>query len=233
VFWLYKNNGINAQKVGRKMGFKVTKITVGKGKTTGDEKAGEWNRQYFEVEAIVEDESQLELAKNSLEALLDLWLRGESLTEPLWDPNKIKWESAEGSSGPYERSEDINNPEFKGMLRDLSDHKGRLTRDGYFYWLFKNGCTVGRKKRVKKAEQQQSNKIEEVKALFPADLQKLLSFQMAEGCCIIRPTQYLGTENFSSIANIVRAYSGEYVSCGRDSHFKIPLPLRNPNERPS
>jgi hypothetical protein len=131
------------------MGVKITRITVGKGKTTGDEKTGEWNRCYFEVEAVIQDESQLEFAKDSLEALLDLWVKGESLTEPSWDPNKINWEPAEGTSGPYERSEDVNNPEFKAMLKDLSDHKGRLTRDGHFYWLFKNGCTVGRKKRGK------------------------------------------------------------------------------------
>ncbi len=64
-----------------------------------------------------------------------------------WDPNQIKWEDAEGSSGQYQRSEDFNNPEFKAMLKDLQAHKGKLTRNGYFYWIFKNGSTVGRKKR--------------------------------------------------------------------------------------
>jgi len=71
----------------------------------------------------------------------------KGVTAPSWDPNKIKWEKAEGSSGPYERSEDINNPEFKAMLKDLAAHHGRLTRNGYFYWTFKNGSTVGRKRR--------------------------------------------------------------------------------------
>jgi len=66
----------------------------------------------------------------------------------LWDPAKIKWEKADGASGPYERSEDVNNPEFKAMLKDLAAHKGRLTKEGYFYWIFKNGATVGRKKRA-------------------------------------------------------------------------------------
>jgi len=64
-----------------------------------------------------------------------------------WDPSKIKWEGAQGSSGPYERSEDINNLDFKQLLKDLADHQGKLTRDGYFYWVFQNGVTVGRKKR--------------------------------------------------------------------------------------
>lgn len=66
-----------------------------------------------------------------------------------WDPSKIKWEHAEGSKGPYERSEDADNPEFKAMLQDLAAHGGRLSKDGYFYWTFKNGSTVGRKKRDK------------------------------------------------------------------------------------
>jgi hypothetical protein len=31
------------------------------------------------------------------------------------------------------------------MLKDLAEHKGKLTRDGLFYWTFQNGTTVGRK----------------------------------------------------------------------------------------
>jgi len=64
-----------------------------------------------------------------------------------WDPEQIKWEDAEGQSGQYQKSEDFNNPEFKAMLKDLQAHKGKLTRNGYFYWIFKNGSTVGRKRR--------------------------------------------------------------------------------------
>jgi hypothetical protein len=64
-----------------------------------------------------------------------------------WNPDAIKWEKAEGSKGTYERGEDVNNPEFKVMLKDLASHGNRLTRNGYFYWIFKNGTTVGRKRR--------------------------------------------------------------------------------------
>jgi hypothetical protein len=67
--------------------------------------------------------------------------------QPKWDPNKIKWEKAEGSKGEFEKSEDFNNPEFKAMLKDLQTHNGKLTRNGMFYWVYKNGSTVGRKKR--------------------------------------------------------------------------------------
>jgi hypothetical protein len=64
-----------------------------------------------------------------------------------WNPDVIKWVKAEGSKGEFEKSEDFNNPEFKKMLKDLAEHDGKLTRDGVFYWVFKNGSTVGRKKR--------------------------------------------------------------------------------------
>jgi hypothetical protein len=67
--------------------------------------------------------------------------------EPTWDPNKIKWEQTEGSKGQYEKSEDFNSTEFKAMLKDLAAHQGKLSRDGYFFWVFQNGATVGRKKR--------------------------------------------------------------------------------------
>lgn len=62
-----------------------------------------------------------------------------------WDPNGIAWFEAKGASGKYERSEDVNNPQFKEMLKDLAAHGGKLKREGYFYWVFKNGSVVGRK----------------------------------------------------------------------------------------
>jgi len=64
-----------------------------------------------------------------------------------WDPCKIRWGKAEGNSGPYERSEDVNNLEFKAMLKDLAAHGGKMMYDGFFYWSFRNGSTVGRKRR--------------------------------------------------------------------------------------
>ena len=135
------------------MSFKVTKLVVGKGKTVGDEKAGRWEREYFELEAELEDESAVELAKGSLEALIDTWLKGETISgssseqKQTWDDKKVKWTQAEGSSGPYERSEDVDNLDFKALVKDLAAHKGKLQRNGFFYWLFQSGSIVGRKKR--------------------------------------------------------------------------------------
>jgi hypothetical protein len=39
---------------------------------------------------------------------------------------------------------------------------------------------------------------------------------------IVRPAQYLGSENFSKLASIVRTIGGQYVSAGKNSHFEVP-----------
>lgn len=69
--------------------------------------------------------------------------------EKKWDSGKVKWEEKEGPKGLYEKSEDSNNLEFKNMLKDLANHGGKITRNGYFYWIFQSGNVVGRKKRGK------------------------------------------------------------------------------------
>lgn len=77
-------------------------------------------------------------------------LFGEAKAKFSWNPDKIVWSEAEGSHGKYERSEDVNNPEFKEMLKDLASHNGKLSRNGFFYWSFPKSAIVGRKKREAK-----------------------------------------------------------------------------------
>jgi hypothetical protein len=73
--------------------------------------------------------------------------------EKKWDPEKIKWVWAEGTSGSYQRyPAEGEKPEatedYKNMIEDLKAHNGKLTRDGFFYWLFSGDqATVGRKPR--------------------------------------------------------------------------------------
>ena len=78
-------------------------------------------------------------------------LTGKGTKTWSWDPNKIQWREEEGFKGKYERSEDINNLEFKAMLKDIQEHKGSLWRDGYYYWAFEKSPIVGRKKKTQKA----------------------------------------------------------------------------------
>ncbi|KPV65237.1 MAG: hypothetical protein AOA65_0387 [Candidatus Bathyarchaeota archaeon BA1] len=68
--------------------------------------------------------------------------------------------------------------------------------------------------------------IEDVQALFPKDLGDMLTFEEVERYIIIKPRQYLGSENFSKIASIIRSAGGEYISAGRESHFRVPRAIR-------
>ena len=64
--------------------------------------------------------------------------------------------------------------------------------------------------------------ISDIKTLFPKDLEEMLMFEEMEEDIIIKPRQYLGSENFAKIASIVRDAGGEYISAGRESHFRVP-----------
>jgi len=63
---------------------------------------------------------------------------------------------------------------------------------------------------------------QDAKALFPKDLEDLLTFEENQTHIIMKTRRFLETEDFAKVAAIVRANKGEYVSAGKDSHFKIP-----------
>jgi hypothetical protein len=67
-----------------------------------------------------------------------------------------------------------------------------------------------------------SKALEDVKTMFPDELENLLSFEEKDDYIIIKPRQFLGSDNFSKIASAVRQAGGEYVSAGKGSHFRIP-----------
>jgi hypothetical protein len=67
---------------------------------------------------------------------------------------------------------------------------------------------------------------EDVRTLFPKDLEDMLLFEEEEKYIVIRPRQYLGSENFAKIASIVREQGGEYISAGKESHFRVPREIR-------
>jgi len=142
------------------------------------------------------------------------------------DPDKVQWTREEGMKGKFEKSEDINNPDFKAMLKELASHGGKLYRDGFFYWTFKNGATVGRKLKGKGKEGKPKAEVsdsQDIADKFPEDLRAMLSFEVQDESVIIKPRQFLGSENFAKIASIVQQQNGDYVSAGKDSHFRIPL----------
>ena len=69
---------------------------------------------------------------------------------------------------------------------------------------------------------ERSKAIEDIRMMFPDDLEGLLSFEEKDEYIVIKPRQFLGSDNFAKIASIVRGVGGEYVSAGKASHFRVP-----------
>jgi hypothetical protein len=63
--------------------------------------------------------------------------------------------------------------------------------------------------------------LQEIRMAFPEDLEHLLSFEERDDYIMVKPKQFLGSENFAKIASTVRGLGGEYISAGRDSHFRV------------
>lgn len=64
--------------------------------------------------------------------------------------------------------------------------------------------------------------IDDIRMVFPENLEALLSFEEKNDYIIVKPRQFLGSENFAKIASAVRGMGGEYISAGKDSHFRVP-----------
>ena len=64
--------------------------------------------------------------------------------------------------------------------------------------------------------------VEDVKMLFSKDMEDMLSFEEKGEFIVVKPRQYLGSDNFGKIASIIRGVGGEYVSAGKQSHFRVP-----------
>ena len=64
--------------------------------------------------------------------------------------------------------------------------------------------------------------LDDIRMSFPEELETRLSFEDKGDFIIIKPKQFLGSENFAKIASGVRGMGGEYISAGKDSHFRVP-----------
>lgn len=58
-----------------------------------------------------------------------------------YDINKIKWVK----EGDYEKALEQDSYDFRALINDLEDHKGRLQRDGYEIWKLPTQNTITRK----------------------------------------------------------------------------------------
>ena len=137
------------------MSFKVVKLTVGKGKTEGNEKTAQCIKRYYELEIQIQDEHEIEIAKASVEGLIDGWLTPSeftSQTQPqtkptTYDMSKIKWEEKTGQRGLFEKTDDYTSSDYKALLHELQSHNGKMRKHCYFVWIFQNGTTIGRKRK--------------------------------------------------------------------------------------
>ena len=72
------------------------------------------------------------------------------------------------------------------------------------------------------AEPSKLRSLDDIHMSFPEELENRLGFEEKDDYIIIKPKQFLGSENFAKIASAVRGMGGEYISAGRDSHFRVP-----------
>ncbi|MGD6806317.1 MAG: hypothetical protein ACQCN4_05100 [Candidatus Bathyarchaeia archaeon] len=71
-------------------------------------------------------------------------------------------------------------------------------------------------------ETSKTRSIEDIRMSFPEELEARLGFEEKGDYIIIKPKQFLGSDNFAKIASAIRGMGGEYISAGKDSHFRVP-----------
>ena len=64
-------------------------------------------------------------------------------------------------------------------------------------------------------------KLEDIKKAFPNELLSKIEITESEGMIIIKPKGFLGSKLFASLAEVCKQLGAEYISAGRDSHFRI------------
>ncbi len=64
--------------------------------------------------------------------------------------------------------------------------------------------------------------LDDIRMSFPEELESRLGFEEKGDYITIKPKMFLGSENFAKIASAVRGMGGEYISAGKDSHFRVP-----------
>jgi len=96
-----------------------------------------------EIEFLVKLRDGLQMAVDAVSEYID----AHASVGKHWNPDKIIWKVTNGAKGPYDKADPQATHDFKAMLQDLKDHKGKMRRDGFFYWVFSDMATVGRKKR--------------------------------------------------------------------------------------
>jgi hypothetical protein len=75
---------------------------------------------------------------------------------------------------------------------------------------------------ISQATGQKVRTLDEIRMSFPEELESLLGFEEKGDYIIIKLMGFLGSEKFAKIASAVRGMGGEYISAGKESHFRVP-----------
>jgi len=78
---------------------------------------------------------------------------------------------------------------------------------------------------IQKYEPTTSNGEDNKEPTFPDALASLVNMTSSGNVWIVKPTKFLGAENFAMIANIVKQYGGKYnksMAKGQSGYFEIP-----------
>ena len=110
--------------------------------------------------------------------------------------------------------------ELLSILKNISEDVIDLSKSIKLVLGTKTNLSSPLVPKVKTTDKNKS--IEQVRMIFPKNLEKLLEFNEKTEYIIIKPKQFLGSDYFAKIASIARELGGEYISAGRDSHFRVP-----------
>ena len=111
------------------------------------------------------------------------------------------------------RKDDIRSIEIYGQIRErhVKDLKDAVA------WAFAAAGGLI-------SEEPRKDILERAEKMFPNELIDKISLELSGGHIIVKPKQFLGSKLFSELADIARnKLGGEYISAGKDSHFRIPL----------
>lgn len=62
------------------------------------------------------------------------------------DFNTLVWVSVDGPRGVYEKTVKSNVEAWTLLAAELQSKDGKMTKDGFFYWLFEKADAIGRKR---------------------------------------------------------------------------------------
>lgn len=123
----------------------------------------------------------------------------------------------------------------KTLAADLEQAQNFLMSAGELInkWQYYLKPTVTGQPKPQQTQQPTSNPntntkkltIEDVQAALPAELVPKLdiAYRAAGTVIIVKPIAFLGSDNFSKMAQVSRNFGGEYISAGKDSRFEIKI----------